>query len=69
MNLRFWRRHQQLDPLIDRLIRPPVYRFTGHDEGLEQRTRKIREQAERVRQTALHMDTRDDRRSTLHRVS
>lgn len=63
----FWP-FRRRDRVIATLIKPPVYRFTGHDEALEQRARERRKHADRVRRDACQIDTRDDRPAKLHRV-
>lgn len=63
-----WLFRRRRDRLIDTLIRPPVYRFTGHDEGLEQQARERRKHADRVRLDANRIETRDDRASKIHLV-
>lgn len=65
----FWPFRRRRDAKIDSMIRPPVYKFTGHDEAMEQRARERRQHADRVRRDAFQIDTRDDRASKLYRVS
>jgi len=38
-------------------IKPPTYRFTGHNEGLAVRTRKRREAADAIRARANRVDS------------
>lgn len=56
------------DAKIDTLIKPPVYRFTGHDESLQVASMARREQADKIRRSANTLDTRDDARSKLRMV-
>ena len=62
----FFRRRR--DPLIDSLIKPPTYVYTGHQEDLAVTARQRRARAETIRREALLVDTRDDMRSKLTRV-
>ena len=59
------------DPLIDTLIGTPQYRdgFELADDSLRVQSLARREHAERVRRDAARIDTRDDSRSKIHRVS
>lgn len=66
--MNFWPFRRRRDDLIDSQIKPPVVKFTGHDEALEQKARARRQHADQVRRDARQIDTRDDRASKLYRV-
>lgn len=57
---------RRVDP-IDTLIKKPVAKYVGHDEGLEVRTRQRRDQAERIRRQARQMETDEKDRTVPFR--
>jgi hypothetical protein len=58
--MRLWPfRCTNTEPTIAPLSRDH-YRFVGHDEALERRSRERREQAEQIRREAFRVDTRDE---------
>jgi len=55
--MKFWRwfHREQADPAL--VIKPPVYRFTGADEGLAARTAVRRDAADSIRRRASAVET------------
>lgn len=56
---RLWKRSRTpfIDIELQKLIKPPVQKFTGHDEGLARLTRQRREAADKIRIRAAHVET------------
>lgn len=56
-----WKRHQAEGEARDAAdaarIKPPVQKFTGHDEGLAKLTRQRREAADQIRRRAVHVES------------
>ena len=44
-----------LDPAL--VIKPPILKYAGSDEGMRDRTAKRREAADKIRQRAAHVET------------
>jgi len=66
-----WRRRndkQFVDAHIELLIKPPVRKFAGHDEGLRKRTADKRAAAARMRGRALQVESGAPVSQLLRRV-